>query len=92
VTVVCASQDNPEYPYITYRTGAAGLSTPILRGTGIRVQTFVVAHHIHGETPQALAEDYDLAVEAVIAALAYYEKHREVIDALLRIEDELAED
>lgn len=90
VTALKASQDDPQHPYITYRKGSSGIPTPIIKGTGIRVQTFVIAHHVHGETPEALAENYDLPVEAVLDALAYYEAHREVINALLRIEDEIA--
>ena len=28
--------DDPAYPLVTYRCGAAGIPTPLLRGTGIR--------------------------------------------------------
>ncbi|MCL5123454.1 MAG: hypothetical protein M1511_02935 [Deltaproteobacteria bacterium] len=47
VTALKASQNDPRFPYITYRRGSSGIPTPIIRGTGIRVQTFVVAHYIH---------------------------------------------
>ncbi len=36
--------DDPDYPGITYRRGAAGQPTPVMRGTGIRVQTIAVAN------------------------------------------------
>ena len=35
--------NDPDFPQITYRRGAAAVPTPVLRGTGIRVQTIVVA-------------------------------------------------
>ena len=35
--------NDPDFPQITYRRGAAGVPTPVLRGTGIRVQTIMVA-------------------------------------------------
>ena len=50
--------DNPDYPNITYRRGASGTLTPVLRGTGIRIQTLVVS--AENATPAEIAEDYDL--------------------------------
>ena len=35
--------DDVQFPKITYRRGAAGIPTPTIRGTGLRVQTIVVA-------------------------------------------------
>ena len=34
--------NDPAFPRITYRRGAAGQPMPVLRGTGIRVQTVAV--------------------------------------------------
>ena len=34
--------DDPNFPGITYRRGASGWVTPVIRGTGIRVQTIAV--------------------------------------------------
>ena len=35
--------DDPAFPHITYRRGASGQPTAVVRGTGVRVQTLVVA-------------------------------------------------
>ena len=35
-----------------------------------------------GDTPQAVAEDYDLDVAAVYQALAYYHTHKEELEAV----------
>ena len=36
--------DDPAFPQITYRRGASGIPMPVLRGTGLRVQTIAIAH------------------------------------------------
>jgi len=75
--------DDPRFPHVTYRRGAAGWPEPILRGTGIRVQTIVVAHQIWRMDPQEIAADYELTPEQVRDALAFYEAHRGEIEASL---------
>ena len=35
--------DDPRFPQVTYRRGASGVPTPVLRGTGIRVQAAAIA-------------------------------------------------
>ena len=47
--------DDPNFPSITYRRGASGSLSPVLRGTGIRVQTIVLSLEDH--TPAEIAED-----------------------------------
>ncbi len=86
-----ASLDDPRFPYITYRRSGSGFVAPVLRGTGIHVETIVVAHHTFGETAEVLAEDYEVPVEVVKDALAFYESHRAEIDNLIRIDRELQE-
>jgi uncharacterized protein (DUF433 family) len=54
--------DDPAFPHITYRRGASGHLTAVVRGTGIRVQTLVIASQIWGFTPAQLAAEYDLPV------------------------------
>jgi uncharacterized protein (DUF433 family) len=76
--------DDPEYPNITYRRGASGSLSPILRGTGIRVQTIVIASQ--NNTPAEIAEDYDLPQTQVQEALGFYEVHRVEIDAHIQAE------
>ena len=74
---------------ITYRRGASGIPTPVIRGTGIRVETLVVAHEKWTQSAAELAQEYEIPLEAVEAALNYYQAHREEIDTLIRIEQEI---
>ncbi len=79
--------DDPDFPSITYRRGASGTLSPVLRGTGIRVQTIVLASPDH--TPAQIAEDYDLPQTQVQEALGFYEVHRAEIDAHIQAETAL---
>ena len=79
--------DDPNFPNITYRRGASGSLSPVLRGTGIRVQTIILASPDH--TPAEIAEDYDLPQSQVQEALGFYEAHRVEIDAHIQAEDAL---
>ncbi len=74
------------FPRITYRRGAAGQPMPILRGTGIRVQTVVGAVRQWGMTPAQIAAEYGLTEAQVNEALAFYEAHRAEIDAAITAE------
>jgi len=51
--------DDPRFPQVTYRRGAAGWPEAVLRGTGIRAQTIVVAHQTWGMAPAEIAADYE---------------------------------
>jgi uncharacterized protein (DUF433 family) len=82
--------DDPAFPQITYRRGASGAPTPVLRGTGLRVQTIVVAHEQWGMTAAEIAEEYGLTQRQIEEALAFYAAHREEIDARLDHEARLA--
>jgi uncharacterized protein (DUF433 family) len=53
--------DDPAFPHVTYRRGAAGIPTPILRGKGIRVQVIAVAHEQWGMSATDIAAEYDLS-------------------------------
>jgi uncharacterized protein (DUF433 family) len=54
---------------------------PVLRGTGITVQT-IVAAHLRGETPEEILEGFPHAsLAAIHAALAYYYAHKDEMDA-----------
>jgi uncharacterized protein (DUF433 family) len=78
--------DDPAFPRITYRRGAAGQPVPVLRGTGIRVQTIVVAARHWELTPDQIAAEYGLAEAQVKEALAFYEVHPSEIDTDLAVE------
>lgn len=81
--------NDPRFPQIAYRRGAARWPTPVLRATGIRVQTIVVAVRKWGMSTDDVAEDYDLARSQVLEALAFYESYRAELDALMTAEQEL---
>ena len=80
------SLDDPTFPRVTYRRGAAGQPAPVLRGTGIRIQTVVVTARQWEMTPDRIASEYGLTEAQVKEALAFYEARRSEIDADLAIE------
>jgi uncharacterized protein (DUF433 family) len=82
--------DDPAYPGITYRRGAAGQPTPVLQGTGIRVQAIVIANDTWRMTPEQIAEDYGVPAPQVREALAFYQAHRAEIDLGIQAESSLA--
>ena len=77
------SLDDPAFPHISYRRSASGQPTAILRGTGIRVQTLVVAAQTWKLSPNQIAAEYDLSVAQVKEALAFHKAHPEEIEAAL---------
>lgn len=81
--------DDPDFPQITYQRGAAGTPTPVLRGTGVRVQTIVGAARSWALSADEIASDYDLSKAQVREALAFYEEHRAEIDADIAAEESL---
>jgi len=82
------SVDDPAFPRVTYRRGAAGQPTPVLCGTGIRVQTVVVAMQVWGMTREQVMVEYDLSPARISAALGFYEAHRAEIDTTIAAEQE----
>jgi len=80
------SLDDPAFPGVTYRRGAAGTPTPVLHGTGIHVQTVAVAANVWGLTPEQIAAEYDVAPAQVRAALQFYAAHRAEVDAAIAAE------
>lgn len=82
--------DDPNFPGITYRRGASGWVTPVIRGTGIRVQTIVVDTKM-GTSPEQIAAEYELDVKQIREAQAFYTAHRPEIDANIRTERETEE-
>lgn len=81
--------DDPAFPHVTYRRGAGGQPVPVLRGTGIRVQTVVVAAQAWELSPAQIAAEYDLTEAQVKDALAFYEAHRQEIEAGIAAEQAL---
>ena len=81
--------DDPEFPQITYRRGASGIPVAVLRGTGIRVQTIVIASQNWGMSPEEIAENYELSPRQIEEALAFFEAHRGEIEGHIAQEDRL---
>jgi len=82
--------DDLEYPQITYRRGASGIPVPVLRGTGLRVQTVAIANDIWGMAPGEIAEEFGLTQHQIEEALAYYDSHRTEIKGHIDREEHLA--
>ena len=82
------SLDDPDFPGITYRRGASGWVAPVLRGTGIRVQT-IAKQLMYGLKPEQIAEEYGLEIHKVKEAQAFYHAHQAEIDGSIKAEEEL---
>src|SRR4051812_43018833 len=67
--------DDPAFPGITYRVGASRQPTPVIRGTGSRVQTIVGATQTWGLSVAEIADDYELRERQVTGCLAFYKAH-----------------
>ena len=80
--------DDPNFPGITYRRGASGWVMPVIRGTGIRVQTIVI-NLTMGMNPEQIAAEYGLDVQRIREAQAFYNAHRAEIDLSIRVEQEI---
>jgi uncharacterized protein (DUF433 family) len=81
-----ASLDDPAYPHVTYRRGAGGQPAPVIRGTGVRVQTLETARRVWGLSEEQIAKEYGLTDAAVRGALAFADAHRGEIDAAIASE------
>lgn len=71
--------DDPEFPQVTYRQGASGVPMPIIKGTGIRVQTLITAIEQWEMTIDQVADEYGLTKLQVEEAVKFYKKYGEVI-------------
>lgn len=89
VGALTAQLDDPSFTHVCYRRGASGRPVAVVRGIGIRVATLVVASQHWHLTPEETAREYGIGVAQVDNALAFYEAHREEIDAEIRIEEAL---
>lgn len=84
--------DDPNFPQITYRRGVSGRPVPILRNTGIRVQSFVVASQNWGLSIEQIANEYSISKLQVKEALAFYKAHKPELDIELESEKKLEEE
>ncbi|MGK7898449.1 MAG: DUF433 domain-containing protein, partial [Xenococcus sp. (in: cyanobacteria)] len=75
--------NDPHFPKIIYRQGASSHPVAIISGTGIRVQTIVIASNQWGLSPNQLAEEYGLTEAQVSDALGFYAAHQTEIDRVI---------
>ncbi len=85
------SMDDPAFPGIGYRRGASGIPQPVLRGTGLRVQTIVLASRAWGMAAEEIASEYSLSLRQVEECLRFYESHRAEMDMLIEADEKLAQ-
>ncbi len=90
VTALKSQFVDPAFPGITYRRGASGQPSAIVRGTGIRVQAIVIATHQWDMSIEQLAEAYGLSDSQVQEALAFYNAHQYEIDGAIAAEEAIA--
>jgi uncharacterized protein (DUF433 family)/uncharacterized protein (DUF4415 family) len=69
--------------YIVVTPNIAG-GKPRIAGRRLKVQNIVIAHEWMGWSVDQIAEEYELTLAEIYAALAYYYDHREVIDAHIK--------
>lgn len=73
-------------PGITRKAGVRG-GRPCIEGTGIRVTDIVTAVQLEYSRSE-IAEDFELGLKQVDAALTYYERNKAAIDEDIRRQDE----
>lgn len=74
--------------HIESRPGVCG-GKPCIAGRRIPIHHIVTWHEELGISADEIAEDLELTLGQVYAALSYYHDHREEIDEIIRREDEL---
>jgi uncharacterized protein (DUF433 family) len=79
-----AGLDDPNFPGIAYRRGASGIPIPVLRRTGIRIQTIVISNQEWNESPAEIAAQYGLTEGQIKEALMFYQAHQAEIDLLIQ--------
>lgn len=84
--------DDPRYPAITYRRGASGTPTPVLRESGLRVQTVVAAHQFWQLPENEISREYGISKHQVKECLAFYKTHTEEIDNNIALEKAMESD
>ena len=88
--------DTLESLNLIYRNPEARGGMPCIVGTGLRVLDIVMAMQFGHRTPAQMANDYQVSLGKVHAALAYYYENKDAIDhdirEDLRIAKELVEE
>ncbi|MCC6499517.1 MAG: DUF433 domain-containing protein [Anaerolineales bacterium] len=84
-----ANVDDPNFPRVTYRRGAARRPVAVLSGTGIRVQTIVTAADKWKLSPAEIADQFNIPEAQVKEAQAFYQTHKDEIDSDIESESTL---
>jgi uncharacterized protein (DUF433 family) len=77
------------FPQIAYRQGVDGQLVPVIKGTGIRVQTVAIASQKWGMSPSQMKNEYELTEAQVTEALSFYAVNKGQIDAVIASEQSL---
>ncbi len=77
------------FPQIAYRQGASGQLIPIIKGTGIRVQTIAIAAQKWSMSPSQIANEYDLTEAQINEVLTFYAANKGQIDMAIAAEQSL---
>ncbi|MBW4557001.1 MAG: DUF433 domain-containing protein [Trichormus sp. ATA11-4-KO1] len=77
------------FPQIAYRQGAKGQLVPVIKGTGMRVQTVAVASQKWGMSSSQIANEYELTEAQVKEALSFYALNKGQIDAEIASEQSI---
>ena len=82
--------DDPAFPQITYRRGAARHpGAGAARHAAFRSSTMAGRAKAGGGRPPEIADEYEISEQAVHEGLAFYEAHRAEVDADLAAEQAL---
>ncbi|MGJ5675689.1 MAG: DUF433 domain-containing protein [Nostochopsis sp.] len=77
------------FPQIAYRQGTNGQLVPVIKGTGIRVQTVAIASQKWGMSLSQMKNEYELTEAQVREALSFYAVNKGQIDAEIASEQSL---
>lgn len=67
--------------YIDASSAAGGMADARLRHSWVPIWAVIGHIPVTGDAPEALADAYDIPVEEAEAALAFYRRHRDIVDA-----------
>ena len=76
--------------HIEITPGVAG-GKPRIAGRRITVQNIVIWHEWMNMSAEEIADEYDLPLANVYAALAYYYDHRSEIDQQIKVDEAFVE-
>ena len=86
----CKQQlDDASFPLITYRRGASGEPTAVVRGRNVAVKTLIIALQDWAMTVEQVALEYDISLAQAKQAWAFYQQHQHEIDVCIAADQAL---